>query len=444
VNRHSGLAAFLAVASGCGAAGDSAAPPSSVEERVVALLRDPDARLRAAAASFLGTFGDERSAAALVPLLVDPDYDARTDALRAITSLRGNAAVGALVRALGRDDCPRARPATLRWLRSVAAPADLDTLVAALDSCRSDAEYCAVLAGLADQGATGHAGLVASLLRSARTPAAEQLVSECLGLLDDPATAGLVRRLLEHPMPIVRHRAAVALKRLGLARPEDDAALIADHVENEHYLRETAAEESRLVRCPRAMATRADLDEAVSAARIVLLSDLHGAASIAALTADLVDVLVERHGEANVAFGYETPVQQMRAELIERARQRGATVLPMEPEERLASLRTRDGAVVQSAMQWLGGDAGRHVVLLYGHAHVLGRGHLADRLPDALVVLTFRPCQGLLSSLRDDDPEPGGLVFRYREPDRVWLVPCADAAWHHAGRDALLRAIRSR
>ena len=299
---------------------------------------------------------------------------------------------------------------------------------------------------LAHLGAKGLSHDVAELLTTYHAGWYDQL-SRALPLIEDPECAGAVRLLLGGHAS-VRHRAVLALQRLGCALPEDEAHLVAGFEEWNVYSERSIAAEEFIRRRGARRASLQRLLDAIDDVRVVFVGESHGDPTTHAFLIELVTALMTRHGGERLALGYETPVRDYLQPVLGYAAELGLECVALEQErprfESTISTAMRDQEAARHARAWLAAHPGARLLIPYGQRHVSGAGHLPDRLQEpAVVVLTIGPNQGLVS-LFADDPDPRNLFVEFGTDGRYFLRGCRDASRLHPHLHLLLDWLRRR
>jgi hypothetical protein len=421
--------------------GQTSAADVTLEALVVEALRDDDWQVRAAAASLLGAFGTEQHADELSCVLADERPQVWKAAWYARFSLRP----GKLDRAM-RCVADGETWADVGLLTNLLEPLvraeHVDALAGEFERARSPNAQYALLLLLAAAGAKMPEPAVA-YVRMCETPQQVLNASALLPLLPDtPEQRERVTSWLEHENAFVRRRSATWLLQHGASGAAIERHVIADYVDIEVYKTESS-DAVRALGAEWMPTTKAAVLDTVGKARVVLVADNHGSKHIADLALDCCTASLRGGERGKVAFGYETPVEKgyVRAlaaggdfpPVSPRAEALGLVAVPLEPAERLPSLRSRDAAVNASIRAWLDRSADHKMVALYGSSHVLGRGHID--VPGAVRVLTNRPAYGLLQHLRAESLANGVLAddehrwFLHRTRRDTFFVICEDRTW---------------
>lgn len=242
---------------------------------------------------------------------------------------------------------------------------------------------------------------------------------------------------LEHTSPLVRHRCAAWLQRHG----EDGATiaqhLIPDFVEFQVYEAERMLAEQALG-AEWLRTSKAEVMAAAGKARVVLIADTHGAKAIPDLVAACCVASMKGSERGKVAFGYEAPVESSFEHVKPRAEALGLVPIPLEPAERLPSLRSRDAAINANIRAWVDRSPEHKMVALYGASHVLGKGHVDH--PGAVRILTVWPAHGLLRYLRAEALANCTLAadedrwFVHRTQRDTYFVICDSLTWYCPSR----------
>lgn len=441
------IGALLAVAAvTSGAQGQQEAASQTLETLVVQALRDEDWQVRKAAALLLGVFGTEQHADELQGLLGDERRDVRGAAWYSRLLLRPHKierAIGCIADgATWVDVSP-----FVTHLTPLVQPAHAEVLTAEFERAKSpDAQY-ALLLLLAKVGAQMPEP-AAAYARMCAKPTEIFNASALLPLLPDTSEhRDRVTGWLDQDTPLVRHRCAAWLLRHGATGNAIERHIIPDYVEVEDY-RAESQQAAYALGAQWMPTTRAAVLDAVGRARIVLVGDSHGSKSIADLTADCCAASIAGTERGTVAFGYEAPVEMSFALAKPRAEALGLAAVPLEPAEQLPSLRARDAAVNAAIRAWLDRSPNHKIVALYGHNHVLGRGHID--VPGAVRILTCRPAYGLLRHLRAQSLASGVLAvdadrwFAHPTEPSTFFVICDDRTWNPETRPAFTAWLANR
>ena len=196
----------LAVAA-LGAIGEAANAPAAVEA-----TRDVAAAVRVAAASACARLCGEGAAAALRPLLGDPDAAVRTAASRELCT---SGAVGTLLEALD-DGSPTVRLAALHALaHSHPSDATHARLLRSAESDRDALVRTATMATLTTLRTPGTAEIASRLLKSDTSFRVRQAAAEAIGALAPEGAGDMLVPALGDGFSEVRTAALEALSRIG-------------------------------------------------------------------------------------------------------------------------------------------------------------------------------------------------------------------------------------
>jgi HEAT repeat protein len=448
--QHFGNVTLLLVALRLSASLAGQVPPAAetpanrtAEERVLAALQAPDPEVRAGAAMYLGWFGDGAHVAPITALRDDADPMVRKAALRALTLLADPASRGLFVGILARDNGNfDAQLDALRGLNGIVSAQALPSATEA-EAIR-DAATCScdvrvrmfALRLLARCGEHGLTEPICDLLEHPlRRDLLDQL-TEVLSLVEDIHRARCLRALLEDRSGLVRHRAAAALVRLGIASREERAHLLPDFVEYGEYV----AENARAFRAAAAEGYAA-VDERVFAAalaeaHVVLVGESHGDPHVRELQRRLIRQLTDAWEGDPLCVGNETGVyleedMEMRG-VVDLAEENGWQSLALEPTPDPAlwglDWRQRDSSAVAGISAWRRAHPKGHMVVLYGARRVLG--HISAALSEpaiSVITTTMDPIRGAIRVL-GDRPDPCGRVFAVGKAGNVFFVPAQPLA----------------
>jgi hypothetical protein len=258
-------------------------------------------------------------------------------------------------------------------------------------------------------------------------------LTEVLSLVEDIQRAPCLRALLEDRSPLIRHRAAAALVRLGIASQEEKAHLLPNFIEESDYVRENARAFRAAAAEGYAAVEERDFARILTEAHVVLVGENHS--NPRDLQRELILRLTEAWKGDPLCVGYETGVyleedHEMHA-VVDFAEEKGWQSLALEPDvdfDRLVyAWRQRDAHAVANITAWRRGHPRGRMLVLYGVWHVLGHISAALSEPTISVITSYDPVPGLLRVL-GEDPDPYGRVFAVGKAGNVFYLPARPLA----------------
>ena len=376
---------------------------------IVKALSDRRPELREAALWALTTYGDRSDLRYFRALVIDKEIGVKREALRGFVAYGTEADVELLLKTYYNSEASL-RPVVLAALEkagpSDAAAAAIRRILSTERDPSMRARALRVLCKASDEDI---APFVDSFDVESLSASDLMQLSFCLDNLKLSSAEVLLRRLLAHGLPDVRHRASSAMQRIPELETDPVAArcIISGYTDRFAYGAEanraiiTALEERSSI------VDYANFIGALRGFQVVLLGETHGNTKTQEFQMRLLHSLRQASAGRTICLGYEETVRDIQAPVVDYAETLGYETASLEGDhsndpEWPYKLRLRDELAAGAAAGWLVKDAStpRCLVILYGEAHVCGGGHLGDLVgARKCVVLTGYSWPGLIEHL---------------------------------------------
>lgn len=397
VAARAALLFVAAVAGACASLGGRAAETGEwLAEQVRLGAVHADEEVRLACVGALGELGDDRELELLVRIAcTDPSVQVRCAAIRGMIFASTESAREAAKVVLEANTDPDALSMALLCARVHCAESEAHAIAKLADEQTQWWKRDQALLVAAGLGRVDRTADVLNRYAAAEAGWPKRYLSGLFVLIHDPDAVDVLEGCLDSDDWLVRHRAAVALDRIGSASARSIAARLPGHVEHEDYRLECNRELQRLFS---GGLQPVDLQSAITAARdhgVIWIGESHSVPAIMAAERYILDELSSP--DRRRALVYERCIESTQA-LREHAHAAGWDVFGPEPPldgDWTSLVRQRD-AVIASCVAQLH-QSHELVAVVYGRQHVIGQDH-ASQLAGvrAPVVLLSGPLRGAL------------------------------------------------